>query len=111
MARDIFMIPVTTVASESTFSAGGRVLSDYRSSLSPKTLDALVCAGSWIRSTYKASKDPLVYFILFNSLSQTSYYFFTFFSKYKSFLQFDILSEENLIVKLPAEITKTESVI
>ena len=55
MAKDIFMIPVTTVASESAFSAGGRVLSDYRSSLSPKTLDALVCSGSWIRSTYKGS--------------------------------------------------------
>lgn len=49
IARDIFAIPVTTVASESAFSTSGRVLSDHRSRLTPKTLEVLMCAQNWLR--------------------------------------------------------------
>ncbi|XP_019150353.1 PREDICTED: zinc finger BED domain-containing protein RICESLEEPER 1-like [Ipomoea nil] len=48
MARDVLVVPISSVASESTFSTGGRVLDDFRSSLTPKMVEALVCAQDWI---------------------------------------------------------------
>ncbi|XP_075490956.1 zinc finger BED domain-containing protein RICESLEEPER 2-like [Primulina tabacum] len=49
LARDILAIPVSTVASESAFSTGGRVLDAFRSSLSPRIVQALVCTQDWLR--------------------------------------------------------------
>ena len=48
MARDFLTIPISTVASESTFSASGRVLDQHRSSLSKETLEALICTKDWL---------------------------------------------------------------
>jgi len=48
IACDILAVPVSTVASEATFSVGGRVLDSFRSSLKPKTVEALVCTRDWL---------------------------------------------------------------
>nr|CAN78054.1 hypothetical protein VITISV_017198 [Vitis vinifera] len=48
IVRDIYAIPVSTIASESAFSTGGRVVSKHRSRLHPDTLEALMCAQSWL---------------------------------------------------------------
>lgn len=51
MARDVLAIQVSTVASESAFSTGGRVLDPFRSSLNPVMVQALICCQNWIRSS------------------------------------------------------------
>ncbi|KAL2252491.1 UNVERIFIED_CONTAM: putative AC transposase [Sesamum indicum] len=53
MARDVLAVPVSTVASESAFITGGRVLDTFRSSLSPKIVQALICTQDWIRKDFK----------------------------------------------------------
>jgi hypothetical protein len=53
IARDIYAIPVSTVASESAFSTSGRVLSEHRSRLTPGMLEALMCTQDWLRNQYK----------------------------------------------------------
>ena len=42
MARDILIVSISTVVSETAFSAGGRVLSDYWSRLSPQMVDTVM---------------------------------------------------------------------
>ncbi|KAL4290133.1 hypothetical protein GQ457_14G014970 [Hibiscus cannabinus] len=52
MARDVLAIPVSTVASESAFSTGGRVLDSFRTSLTPRFVEALTCTQDWIRASH-----------------------------------------------------------
>lgn len=52
MAADILAIPISTVASESTFSAGGRVIDEFRSRLNEESVEALICGGDWFRHKY-----------------------------------------------------------
>ena len=56
IAKDILAIPVSTVASESAFSTSGRIFDSFRSSLSPKMVEALVCTQSWLRMRHQAIK-------------------------------------------------------
>lgn len=49
LARDVLAMPISTVASESAFSTSGRILDDFRTSLTPFMLEALVCTQDWMR--------------------------------------------------------------
>ncbi|XP_044473983.1 uncharacterized protein LOC123202219 [Mangifera indica] len=48
---------ITTVALESAFSAGSRVIDPYRSTLSPETVNMLMCGADWMRTRYNMKKQ------------------------------------------------------
>jgi hypothetical protein len=53
LAQDVFAVPVSSVASESAFSTGGRVINVYRSNLDSEVVEALVCIQDWVRGNKK----------------------------------------------------------
>ncbi|XP_071695172.1 zinc finger BED domain-containing protein RICESLEEPER 2-like [Rutidosis leptorrhynchoides] len=57
IARDILAIPITTVASESSFSTSGRLVSPHRSRLHPDALEALMCAQSWLLAEIRGNNS------------------------------------------------------
>ncbi|KAH9650480.1 hypothetical protein KPL70_026399 [Citrus sinensis] len=57
MARDLLTPPASTVASESAFSIGGRILDEHRSRLSSETLDSLLCLKDWEDAERRVQQD------------------------------------------------------
>jgi hypothetical protein len=55
IARDVLAVQVSTVASESAFSSGGRVIDPYRSSLKLEMVEALICTKDWILAERKGN--------------------------------------------------------
>lgn len=47
MARDVLSIPISTVASESTFSTGG-VIGRYQNLILPENAEAKLCVQDWL---------------------------------------------------------------
>ncbi|KNA14322.1 hypothetical protein SOVF_108480 [Spinacia oleracea] len=61
MACDILAIPITSITSESTFSAGGRVIEPHRACLGPDTVQMLLCGEDWLRNYYGIHKKKKAY--------------------------------------------------
>jgi hypothetical protein len=61
MARDVFATPVSTVAPESAFSTGGRILDSFRSCLNPEMAEALICAQNWLMASLNQLKDQKIW--------------------------------------------------
>ena len=47
IARDVLTVPVSTIASEAAFCAGGRVVSKKRCNLSSEAIEVVVCLKDW----------------------------------------------------------------
>ncbi|WVZ85134.1 hypothetical protein U9M48_032086 [Paspalum notatum var. saurae] len=52
LAKDVLAVPASIVPSESAFSTGGRIIDPLRCSLSTNTVEALICAQSWLKSSH-----------------------------------------------------------
>ena len=53
LARDVLAIPMSSVVSECAFSTGGRILDPFRSSLTLKCVQCLICVQDWLRQETK----------------------------------------------------------
>jgi hAT family C-terminal dimerisation region len=51
LTRDILVVPISTVVSESTFSTSGRTLNPVRNSLSNESIEVLICGQAWLRAS------------------------------------------------------------
>jgi hypothetical protein len=111
MAKDALAVPASTVASESAFSTGRRVISDFRSRLTPDTAEALICLQDWFRTSSESSCILLILALLVDMLCillilalslQVSFVLLFYFHEGTTELStssvYDILGEEGLSI-------------
>ena len=60
IARDILAIHISTVASESAFITSRRILDAFRSSLSPKIVEALVCSQNLLKKDHTINLQEIL---------------------------------------------------
>ncbi|PLW42449.1 hypothetical protein PCASD_04624 [Puccinia coronata f. sp. avenae] len=51
LVKVLLMISMTSVASESAFSTGGHVIDNHRTWLNDETVEAVICAQDWLKSS------------------------------------------------------------
>ncbi|WVZ96200.1 hypothetical protein U9M48_041867 [Paspalum notatum var. saurae] len=71
MACDVLSTPASTVPSESAFSTGQRVVSDFRSRLNPSTVEALIYLQDWMRAV-APSPDEIALQVVAPPVSNTT---------------------------------------
>ena len=63
VVKEVLVVLVSTIASESTFNIGGRIVDPFRSSLSPLMVQNLVCSQNWLRAivpiSHRQSRDDV----------------------------------------------------
>lgn len=69
IALDILDIPISTVASESSFSTSGRIVGPHRSKLLPKTIEAIICTQNWLSGGKKAMHFFICYLFVISILT------------------------------------------
>jgi len=79
IARDILAVPISTVASESVFSTGGRVVTPHQSRLHPKTLEGLMCSQSWLLKDVKGQGNQILLNEIYILFYDIVYYIFIFY--------------------------------
>lgn len=58
MARDILSIPVSAAAFDYVFDMEPREMDEYKTSLRPETVEALICAREWLLESDASSSSP-----------------------------------------------------
>jgi hypothetical protein len=52
MTKDILVVLISTIISEFSFSASGRVIEPHKASLSLETVQMLLCGSDWVRALH-----------------------------------------------------------
>jgi hypothetical protein len=107
IARDVLVVQVSTVASESAFSAGGRVLDPYHSRLDLKMVEALICTKDWVAAARKGVVYtiliPSIFHYIIFTITNTCVYFILLDSKTVTSLVGDLDVLEDFILSLKSK--------